>query len=160
MDTLLSVDLGTTACKATVYTLEGQLMGSGIAEYPLISPSPAYVEQDVSLWWSLTVSTMRQAVAQAGAAGQRVRALGISSQGISFVPITASGIPLGNALCWLDTRAVAEAAEIQTQIGEERLYRITGKRPSAAYVLPKLIWLRRHAPDLWAATDKILLAHD
>jgi xylulokinase len=160
MKTLLSLDLGTTAIKAAMYSTEGQALGSSAIEYPLISPTPEYVEQDASLWWSLAVRTIQETVRKASAAGRDVCALSISSQGISFVPVSPSGDPLRNAISWLDTRAEAEAAAIQAQFSAEQLFYITGKRPSPAYVLPKLLWLRRHEPELWAKTDKFLMAHD
>jgi xylulokinase len=161
MEALLSIDLGTTAIKAAVYSLEGQALGEATLEYPLISPRPGWVEQDPEMWWSLAIRTARVAAAQAGeAVGARICGLAVSSQGISFVPVDRVGAPLCNALCWLDTRAAAEASAVREQIGDDRLFRVTGKRPSAAYVLPKLLWLRAHAPDLYARTDRFLLAHD
>lgn len=160
MDTLLSVDLGTTACKAALYTTAGQLLSSSSLEYPLISPQPEVVEQDAALWWSLTVRTMTAAVEQAGPAGRAVCGISVSSQGISFVPVSPSGEILRNALCWLDTRASAEADRVRERIGDERLFALTGKRPSAAYILPKLLWLAGHEPDLYAATGTFLMAHD
>ncbi len=160
METLLSLDLGTTAIKAALYSLDGQAIGSSTAEYPLISPSPECVEQDAGLWWSLAVRTIQEAVRKAGAAGRSVCALSLSSQGISFVPVSLSGALLRNALCWLDTRAGAEAADLQAQFGAEWLFSVTGKRPSPAYVLPKLLWLRNHEPELYVKTGKFLMAHD
>ena len=62
MDTLLSVDLGTTGCKAVVCWLEGQLLGISNIEYPLIHISPQFVEQDANLWWSLSRQVIREAV--------------------------------------------------------------------------------------------------
>lgn len=160
MDVLLSVDLGTTACKAALYSVEGEPLGVAAKEYPLFNPAPGFVEQDADEWWSVTVETVRTALARSGLEPQRVCAISLSTQGISFVPVDREGNPLRHALCWLDTRATAEAAQIAQRIGEEELFQITGKRPSAAYVLPKLLWLRTHEPDLCRRTYKFLLAHD
>lgn len=160
MDTLLSVDLGTTVCKAALYTITGQLLSSSSLEYPLISPQPEVVEQDAALWWALALRTMAATVEQAGPAGRAVCGIGVSSQGISFVPVSPSGKILRNALCWLDTRAGAESDDIRAQVSDAHLFALTGKRSSAAYTLPKLLWLRAHEPDLYAEAGTFLMAHD
>lgn len=160
METLLSVDLGTTGCKAAVCSVEGQVLGTSYLEYPLISLSPEFVEQDANLWWSLTQQVIRDAIARSGIDGRHIQALSVSTQGISFVPINRSGQVLRNAISWLDTRATAEAAAIQARITDEKLFQMTGKRPGAFYVLPKLLWLREHEAELYRETHKFLMAHD
>jgi xylulokinase len=160
VDTLLSIDLGTTGCKGALFSTDGRLLGSHYVEYPLIHCGPGCVEQDASQWWALSVAVMRSAVSTSGIDRRSVRAVGISTQGISFVPVDRSGAILRNAICWLDSRATLEAWEIEERIGEVELFRLTGKRPGAVYVLPKLLWLRRHEPDLFRSTDKFLMAHD
>ena len=110
MDTLLGIDLGTTGIKAAICTPSGQLMGDSYLEYPLIRPEPGVVEQDADLWWSLTRDAIRQALHAAQVEGSSVRALSISSQGISFVPVDAAGRTLGPSINWLDSRAMGEAA--------------------------------------------------
>jgi xylulokinase len=160
METLLSVDLGTTGCKAAVYSVEGQVLGTSYIEYPLIGLSPEFVEQDANLWWSLTQQVIQEAIAKSGVKGRGIRALSVSSQGISFVPINRSGQVLRNAINWLDTRATTQAAAIRRRIKDEHLFQVTGKRPGAFYVLPKLLWLREHEPGLFGETYKFLMAHD
>ncbi|MHB1296076.1 MAG: xylulokinase [Anaerolineae bacterium] len=160
MQALLGIDLGTTGCKAAVYGVDGRFLGACTFEYPLIKLSPEFVEQDADGWWALTQQAIREAVARAGIPGEAVQALSVSSQGISFVPIDAAGHCLRPAINWLDTRASAEAEEVRAALGDEALYALTGKRPSAAYVLPKLLWLRRHEPEILQRTARFLLAHD
>ena len=160
MSTLLSVDLGTTGCKTALYSTEGVLRGSCTVEYPLIHLGPGCVEQDAELWWRLTVETIQGAIHRSGIDPGTVEAVGVSTQGISFVPIDESGQVLRNAINWLDTRATDEAAEIEGKVGADTLFRVTGKRPSAAYVLPKLMWLRAHEPHVYRETHKFLMAHD
>lgn len=159
MDSLIGLDLGTTAIKAGVYALDGQLLASAACEYGLITPRPGWVEQDPRQWWQLSVQAVRAALG-ACAAPHRPAAISVSSQGISFVPLDCAGQPLGSALCWLDMRAEVEAEVVRVRVGEERLFALTGKRPSAAYVLPKLLWLRRNEPDRFRQADCFLTAHD
>lgn len=160
MQVLLGLDLGTTGCKAALYTPGGELLGSHYAEYALLTPRADWVEQDARLWWTLACETIRNALASAGVDGQAIRAMSISTQGISFVPVNEQGDPLRNALTWLDTRAQAQEKFIAAQIDNAALFQLTGKRPAAFYVLPKLLWLREHEPEVYARTHKFLMAHD
>ncbi|MCK5328947.1 MAG: hypothetical protein KAR36_10105 [Candidatus Latescibacteria bacterium] len=160
MKTLLGIDLGTTGCKAAIYSPEGDPLGESYLEIPLIKPAPGVVEQDAAQWWTLTQEAIRRAIQAAGVDGRTVQALSVSSQGISFVPVDEDGRPLANAINWLDTRATAEAGIILSRYTEADLFRLTGKRASPAYVLPKLLWLREHQPDLYCRTHKFLMAHD
>jgi xylulokinase len=156
VDVLLGIDLGTTGCKAAVCSVEGEVLGTGYIEYPLVSPRPEVVEQDANLWWSLT----QGAVGRFQVGGRAVRALSVSAQGISFVPVDQAGRPLRKAISWLDTRAAAEVEIVRQRISDEELFRVTGKRPGAFYVLPKLLWLREHEPRLYQDADRFLMALD
>ncbi len=157
---LLGIDLGTTGIKAALCSSRGKVLGESYLEYPLLRPAPGIVEQDAGQWWSLTVKAVRQAVEQANVPKEAVRALSVSSQGISFVPVDDKGRPLGPAINWLDTRATAEAEIIRHRFSDAELFAITGKRASPAYVLPKLIWLREHRPDIYRRASRFLMGLD
>jgi xylulokinase len=160
MPLLLGLDLGTTGCKAAVYDHLGSLRGESYLEYGLITLSPVVIEQDPEAWWKLSCQAVREALAAARADPADVLSLAVSSQGISFVLLDAAGRPLGNAINWLDGRATDEAADIVQRFAQERVFAITGKRAAPFYVLPKLLWLRKHRPDDWAAANKALMGQD
>jgi xylulokinase len=157
---LLGIDLGTTGCKAVVYDEQGACLGEGYLEYGLITLSPSMIEQDPHAWWQLTCQAIHQALEAAHADREAVRAMAVSSQGISFVVLDGTGQPLGNAINWLDTRAVDESALILERYPAETVFAITGKRAAPAYVLPKLLWLRSNRPEVWRQARRVLLGHD
>jgi len=160
MDTLLGIDLGTTGIKAAICTPDGHLLGDSYLEYPLIRPEPGVVEQDADLWWALAQDAIRQAILAAQVQGDTIQALSVSSQGISFVPVDKAGRTLSQSINWLDTRATAEAATIRQQYSDADLFKLTGKRASPSYVLPKLLWLRDHDSQTYRRTHKFLMGHD
>jgi xylulokinase len=159
MDALAGIDLGTTGCRAAVYSAAGQLLGESYVEYPLINLTPERVEQDANLWWTLAQQVVAEAARRAGPRAE-VRGLSVSSQGLSFAPIDRHGKLLRNAISWLDARAGSETEAIRAQISDDALFGITGMRLGAYYTLPKLLWLRGHEPDLFARAHKFLMAHD
>jgi len=154
---LLGLDLGTTVCKALVFTSELRVLAASARPLPLVTRSGTEIEQDAEEWWRCAAAVTRQALRESRLDARDVRGMGISSQGISFVPVDGSGAPLRPALSWLDTRAGRQRELVQDSLGEKRVFSITGKRCSSSYVLPKLLWLREHEPETWAGTRRILM---
>ena len=157
---LLGIDLGTTVCKALVFDQDLRLHAAAARPLDISKLSGTDIEQDPGQWWRATVLVVREAVAKCGGSTRQLRALGISSQGISFVPVDAGGAAIRPAFSWLDTRAVDERQTIVDELGEQQVFAITGKRCSAGYVLPKLLWYRGHEPERWAKTRQILMPLD
>lgn len=160
MTLLIGIDLGTTGCKAAVYDESGATLGESYLEYGLITLSDVMIEQDPQAWWELTVRAIGLALEAANADRSAVAGIAVSSQGISFVPVDGHGQPLGNAINWLDGRAVAECEDILQRRPAEALFRLTGKRAAPFYVLPKLLWIRRHRPEVWRRARRLLMGHD
>ncbi len=160
MALLIGVDLGTTSCKASVYDDEGHLRGEHSCEYGLITRSATTIEQDPHQWWKQALIAIDGALTTATVDRRDISSIAVSSQGISFVLVDELGQPLGNAITWLDTRAGDEVAEIEHRFSPHELYVLTGKRAAPFYVLPKILWLRKHHAAIWKQAYKLLFAHD
>ncbi len=150
-DLLLGIDIGTTGAKAALYDRAGHLRGLGQAEYPTRHIRPGWVEQSPEDWWQAACAAIRQALAAPGVAAERVAGLAVSAQAPALLPLDRTGRPLRPALIWMDRRAGAEAQELAARLGAGRIEQITGNRPDPFYVAAKLLWLRRHEPDIFAA---------
>ena len=162
MDTMnyyIGLDLGTTGCKSTVFDEDGRVCGNAYIEYGLLVDGD-FVERDPNDWWEFSCQAIDGALQEAGCKREAVRGLSISSQGISFVLLDKEGRPLGNAVNWLDMRAVEQARRLEERWPQGEWFRLTGKRPGPSYILPKLLWLREHEPERWAQADILLTAHD
>lgn len=157
---LLGIDVGTTGLKAVLFdAVSGRALGSGYVEYSLLTPGPDQVEIDPGTWFSALVSATQKALAESGTS--ECAALAISSQGESFVLLDSDGNVLRNAIVWMDSRSGEECREIEAHFGRERLYRITGDPAvDPVWLGTKLLHIRKHEPDVWKKTAKILLAED
>ena len=160
MKYFLAIDLGTTGCRSMVFDEKLQLCGSQYEEYGLIAPQADWYEQDANLWWELSVRMMDAAMAQAGIDRKAVRAISISSQGISIVPTDENYNPLRLALSWMDVRAKEESQQIIDAFGAQEVYTLTGKYPLPDYSLPKFLWIQKHEPEIWTKTVKMLMPLD
>ncbi|MHB1356104.1 MAG: xylulokinase [Anaerolineae bacterium] len=157
---ILAHDLGTTGNKASLFDIQGQLIASTSAAYDTFYPHPGWAEQDPADWWQAVCTSTRRLLAESGRAASEIAVVGFSGQMMGCLPLDENGIPLQHAIIWADQRATTEADSIAERIGTERLYRITGHRPSANYTAAKLLWLRSHAPETWVRTRHILQAKD
>ena len=157
---VLGLDLGTTECKGVLFSARGRLLGESHVPCDLLRSGQGWVEQDPRLWWSAAKEAVTAVVKGASLAAGAICGIGVSSQGISFVPTDERGEPLGNAICWLDTRAKEQAQAVLRRVPASELFARTGKRASPAYVLPKLLWLQQERPEVFAQAAKFLMAHD
>ena len=158
---VLSIDLGTTGCKTAIFDLNNiDLVKEIYNEYPLIVLSSKEIEQDANLLWDIIKSSIKGLVNEIDIKPKDIKAISISSQGISFVPVDKNLNPIYNTISWLDTRAEEETKLIKNKFTVEYLFKKTGKRISPAYTLPKLIWFKNNRPDLFKRTYKFLMLMD
>jgi len=152
----IGIDLGTTGCKVIRFGESGNILHMFNQEYPLICEGD-HVEQDALLWWELVCEGLTEAVRSCA---DPVRGISVSTQGISVVPVDEKGTPLCNAISWLDVRAEEETQALIAAVGKDAIYRKTGKFANACYTLPKLMWLKKHKPEIFGAAHKFLLPLD
>jgi xylulokinase len=155
---VLGIDLSTTSAKAGVLAADGRLVAVEIIDYESRYGPGGIVEQDAFAWWDAATRAVRAVLAHVPDAA--VEGVSISSQGITVVPVGDDNQPIRAALTWLDLRATAEAGALAAAGAPEAIFRLTGRRPSAAYTLPKLMWLRMHEPDVFARARAFLLPMD
>lgn len=157
MTTFVGLDVGTTGVKALAISPSGEVLARSEHGYPLSTPRPGWSEQDPELWWDASQRAL-DALASRGAG--EVRAIGLSGQMHGLVCLDAHDRVLRPAILWNDQRTSAECAEIEERIGLPRLIQLTGNRALTGFTAPKLLWMRRHEPDVYSRIARILLPKD
>ena len=147
---LLGIDVGTTGVKAVRISETGEVLARAEEEYPLSIPQPGWAEQDPEDWWRATERVL------AGRDGP----LGFSGQMHGLVLLDADGQVLRPAILWNDQRTGAECAEIEETVGLARLIELTGNRALTGFTAPKLLWVRKHEPEVWSRAAHVLLPKD
>jgi xylulokinase len=153
----IGVDVGTTAVKTIAISPEGEVIARAEQGYPLSTPRQGWSEQDPEDWWRATQATL-EAVSAAGV--RDVRGIGLSGQMHGLVCLDERDRVLRPAILWNDQRTGAECAEIEERVGLQRLIQLTGNRALTGFTAPKLLWLRRHEPDLYSRIAHVLLPKD
>ena len=152
MTSLVGLDIGTTGVKALKLSEDGAVVGRADEEYPLSTPRPGWAEQDPDDW-------VRAAEAALDAVGAG-RSIGLSGQMHGLVCLDSHQRVLRPAILWNDQRTGAECAEIEARLGLERLVELTGNRALPGFTAPKLLWLRRHEPEVYDRIAHVLLPKD
>ncbi|GKY87410.1 xylulokinase [Sinisalibacter aestuarii] len=156
MKASLGIDIGTSAVKVLLLGLDGEVLAERAAPHPTARPHSGWAEQVPEDWWRSTVAAVSEVKSAADA---EIVAVGLTGQLNGFVLLDSNDRPLGDAPIWLDTRAIAETAEIDSaHAGILRERGVTRLSPIA--VLPKLLWLARHEPERLSQTRSILLVKD
>ncbi len=150
---LMGVDVGSSRCKAVVFSGSGAVLSEATEEYTPEFPGPARVEMDPRALWQAVASAIRRSAA---ATGEPVEAVGISSHGESFIPVGADGRPLSFAIMNADNRAAEEARWWKEQVGRLRIFETTGMIVHPMYPAVKLRWLRQHEPGLFATAARFV----
>lgn len=158
MNYIIGLDLGTTAVKAILFDENGTALRVLSKEVNLLYPAEGFIEQNPRDWYETPCSLIRELAEDIDK--KDIRAIGISSQGISVVPVDESNLPLSDAICWLDTRSGIELRELLEAVPCEKLFDITGKHPSELYTLPKLMWLKKHRRELFERSAMFLMPMD
>lgn len=161
MGLFLGIDAGTTSLKVGLFDDTGAELAITAEEYRLRTPEPERAELDPELYWNSLAAGVRRALIQAGARPADVDALAISSQGETVIPVASDGGALGPAIVWLDNRAVDEARLIAERFDRSTVYGRTGV-PLIVPTWPacKLLWWKRHEPDLFASASHFLLVEE
>lgn len=142
---VLGIDLGTSAVKAVVAGLDGQVIGQAVGDYPVVNAYPGWSETDPSAWMAATVAAVRTAVAQADA---EPCAIGLSGQMHGLVPTDATGNPTRLAMLWSDVRA-NDQLSIYRRLPSRIRARLANPL-SPGMTGPMLAWLATHEPGSYA----------
>ncbi|WP_130732533.1 FGGY-family carbohydrate kinase [Komagataeibacter xylinus] len=159
MDVVIGVDVGTGSARAGVFTLDGHKLGAGSTPTRTWQPRADYMQQSTADIWRAVCNSVAIAMPMArDAAGEAldVRGIGFDAtcslvvagpdgQALSIDP---DGAPEQDVILWMDHRAMAEAAEINA--GHHDVLRYVGGVISPEMETPKLLWLKRHLPDVFA----------
>ena len=154
----LGVDCGTSAVKAVVVDDGERVIASSESAYRPDHPHPLWSEQDPEIWRAAMFATIGDLRTKAPRAIAGLRGIGFSGQMHSAVLLGRDDRPVRPAMLHNDTRAFAEARELDEKHPE--LAAVVGVKPMAGFTAPKLMWLARHEPEISAGVASVLLPKD
>ncbi len=154
---LLGVDVGTASSKGVLVRPDGTIVATAQRPHQLSLPRPGWAEHDgEAVWWADFVALAREL---AGPAGGGIAAVGVSGIGPAVLPVDHACRSLRPAILYgIDTRATREVEELTERFGADAILARGGSALTSQAAGPKLAWIRRHEPDVWAATRRFHMA--
>ena len=163
MQYLLGYDIGTSSVKASLVEIEsGKCAASTFfpkTEAPIIAKQSGWAEQDPESWWKYLCQATRQVLADTGARGEDVKAIGISYQMHGLVCVDKEGKPLRPSIIWCDGRAVPYGNAAFEAIGSETCLSHLLNSPGN-FTAAKLAWVKENEPELYSQIHKVMLPGD
>jgi xylulokinase len=157
---LLGVDIGTGSVKALAVTPDGRPLAAACVEHPMHHPRPGWAENDPDDWLRGVTGAVRQLLAAGGVDPAGVLGMCVVSQRDPWVLLDRAMRPLRASIAWTDQRSEPDLAEFAGRMGRAWLIERTGVLPIAGLGLPTLLWIRRHEPETWSATRRLLSPKD
>jgi len=158
---LVAIDVGTASARAGFVTPSGRLVSRAEHALELKRVGSDIAEYDSEQIWEAVAEAVGAAKRRAGIEPQE--AVGISfdatcslvvrdSEGAPL-PVSPGGDARWDTIAWFDHRAQAEAE--QCTASGHRVLDFIGGTMSPEMEAPKLMWLKRHAPQSWAKAGQM-----
>lgn len=152
----IGIDLGTSGVKAILLGEQGEVLASHTEKLSVSRPHPLWSEQDPEAWWQAT----DRAILALGETHslQQVKAMGLAGQMHGATLLDKNNRVLRPAILWNDGRCGEECALLEEKVKNSRA--TTGNLMMPGFTAPKLLWVQRHEPEIFARVAKVLLPKD
>lgn len=152
---IAGLDIGTTGCKLTVFDENGDVLGKAYRDYPVCRAVSGH-EIDISTM----IESVYAVIEEMTARYPDIAGIGVTSFGETFVLTNDAGDPLHNAMLYTDPRGIEECMELRGKLGASRIAQITGLAPHEMYSISKIMWIKKHCPEIYNAAKRIHLIED
>ncbi|MBO9099823.1 MULTISPECIES: xylulokinase [unclassified Rhizobium] len=153
----LGLDLGTSGVKAMLIDGDQKIVGSANGALDVSRPHPGWSEQDPAHWVRATEEAIAGLKASHPNELSAVRGIGLSGQMHGATLLDAADKVLRPCILWNDTRSHVEAAALDA---DPRFRALTGNIVFPGFTAPKLAWVARHEPEIFAKVAHVLLPKD
>ena len=154
----IGIDLGSTNMKVAIYEKDFRLIDRRSRPVSYIRDH-VYVEFDAWAYCQDLIELLTQMLRDNGITA--IDEMAFTGQAESLVVLGSDGMPLMNAISWMDERSAAECEELADQFSQEVCEAVTGQMA----VLPtwpatKVLWLKRNRPEVYANAATYMLLKD
>ena len=151
----IGIDLGTSSIKTILVGEDNRLIATASEPLQVSRPAPGFSEQDPESWYRATIAALDNLAKQAPREMAAVRGIGLSGQMHGATLIDKAGKVLRPCILWNDVRSAQECRELERTLPD--LGRITGNPAMPGFTAPKLMWVKKHEPEIFARVAKVLL---
>ena len=154
----IGIDLGTSACKFLLTDEKGTVLNTVSREYPLMFPHSGWSEQDPAHWWQACLDGIPALLE--GFDAKDVCGIGAGGQMHGLVILDENDEVLRPAILWNDGRTSEEVDYLNCEVGRSVLSERTANIAFAGFTAPKILWVKKNEPHIFARIKKIMLPKD
>ena len=155
IDYLVGADVGTGGTKTVIINNYGDILGQHFMEYPIITNNLGYCEQNPEYYWNAFVDTINKILVESKVNPKNIKSVCISGMGPGCILIDKDLKALQACHIWMDRRAKKQSDWLKKNIGEERIFSVSGNIIDSYYGLTKLMWERDNRQELYKRTYKL-----
>ena len=152
---IAGLDIGTTGCKLTVFDENGNTLDKAYRDYPVRRDLGGH-EIDAGA----IMDGVYGVIGEMAARYPDIAGMGVTSFGETCVLVDEKGAPLMPAMLYTDPRGAEECAELTEKLGADRIAQITGLAPHEMYSISKIMWVKKHRPEVFEKARHIFLIED
>ncbi|WP_037077385.1 xylulokinase [Neorhizobium vignae] len=153
----LGLDLGTSGVKAMLIDGDQKIIGSASGSLDVSRPHSGWSEQDPAHWIRATEEAVAGLKTKFPKELGAVKGIGLSGQMHGATLLDAEDKVLRPCILWNDTRSHVEAAALDAN---PIFRKLTGNIVFPGFTAPKLAWVAKNEPDIFAKVAKVLLPKD
>ena len=154
----IGIDLGTSAVKLLLMEGNGKIVRVTSREYPLYFPHPGWSQQNPEDWYEQSMDGLCELLD--GIDKSQVAGISFGGQMHGLVTLDEQDEVVRPAILWNDGRTTEETAYLNNVIGRDKLTEYTANIAFAGFTAPKILWMQKNEPELWAKVKKIMLPKD
>ena len=154
----IGIDLGTSAVKLLLMNADGKIEKIASREYGLSFPHPGWSEQNPYDWYEQSVDGLKELLSECDKT--QVAGISFGGQMHGLVTLDEKDHVIRPAILWNDGRTSEETNYLNEVIGRNRLSEYTANIAFAGFTAPKILWMQKNEPQLWARVKKIMLPKD
>lgn len=156
---ILVLNLGLKNLRCIAFRQDGTVLAQHALPVRTFISNEA-VEQDPNEWLQKSWQVIRHVTREMGTEANSVAHLTVTTSASCMVPVDAQGAPLRNSILVSDTRAAEQARMLTHTVEFQPIQSETGQKSSPDLMIPKIMWLRRHEPEVFASAAYFLNAGD
>jgi xylulokinase len=157
---VLGIDIGTSGTKTVLFDETGKTIASALKEYPLYQPQIGWAEQSPEDWWEAVVFGIKGVLQKSNVKAENILGIGLSGQMHGLVMLDQNDKVLRKSIIWCDQRTTEECVDITNLIGSKRLIEITANPALTGFTASKIMWIKKHEPEIFEKVCKIMLPKD
>ncbi|MBL8837673.1 MAG: FGGY-family carbohydrate kinase [Alphaproteobacteria bacterium] len=156
----IGIDIGTTSTIGIAIDTAGRVLALASRPVDLASPHPGWAEEDPRQWWANVRAIVPELLRDAAIRSEQVAAVGVTGMLPAAVLLDDAGALLRPSIQQSDGRTGAEVDALARQIDAAPFLARTGQGITQQLVAPKLRWLARHEPAVFARIATVFGSYD